>query len=112
MGNIVSLQKLVKYDEIENNIEKLYDINKPEQTDYKLLLQVICITLYYERLANVIKYLEYTSLVHTQHYLRKIKDNNNSENDLSSNINLFNVYLHAIIYSKVMLEFTLKTIDL
>lgn len=49
------------------------------------------------------------SLVHIQYCLQNIVDNNNSNSDFLSNINLSNTSPHAIIYPKIIPNFILVT---
>lgn len=52
------------------------------------------------------------SLIHIQYYLQNAKINNNSESEFLPNINLFNTYLHVIIYQGVMSDFAIENINL
>lgn len=101
-----SLWELMKQNEFKDSIQEPYDANKLEELDFKSFYQTVCTIFYRWRLADIIKYLKYTSLVHTQHCLQ------NAEDDFWSDIDLFIASPHATIYPEIMTNFTLEVIAL
>lgn len=63
-------------------------------------------------MADITNYLKYTSLVYTQYYLHNAKNNNNSENNFLLDVDLSSVFPYRTMDLRIMLNFTLKTIDL
>lgn len=59
-------------------------------------------------MVHIIKYFEYISLAHTQYYLQNIKNNNNYESKVLSNIDLSSIFPHIAIYPRSMIDFTLE----
>ncbi len=108
----VSLQELVKQDEVEDSIQEPYSANKPEELDFKSLHQAVCTPLYRRRLADITECFEYTSLAHTQHCLQNAEDNNNSQCDFPSDVDLSSAFPHAAMYPGIMTDFTLEDIAL
>lgn len=90
----------------------MYDINKLEWLDFKSLLQAISTIFYYWTSTDVTKCLQYTSLVYTEHSLYNIKCNNNFKSNFLPDVNLFSVSTYATMYSRVILDFTLETMNL
>lgn len=99
------MQKLVKQNEFEDNIQELYGANKPEELDSKSLYLAICTTLYRWRLADIIECLKYTSLAYTQHCLQNAEDNNNLKDNFLLDVDLSSASLHTAIYSGIMTDF-------
>lgn len=50
--------------------------------------------------------------MHIQYYLQPIDDNSNFESNFLSNVNLSNTFLHATIYSEVLLNIISESMDL
>lgn len=63
-------------------------------------------------MADITEYLIYTSLAHTQHFLRNVEDNNNFESDFLPDVNLSITSPHTIIYQRIMLDFILEIVNL
>lgn len=103
-----SLQELVEQNEVEDSIQELYGANKPEKLDFKSLQQVVCITIYNWRLADIIEYLKYTSLAHTQHYFQNAEDKKNFKGSFLPYVDLFNATPHIPLYPGVMTGFNLE----
>lgn len=51
-------------------------------------------------------------LIYTQYCLRNIKDNNNFESNVLIDVDLFIASLYITMYSRVMLDFILETVNL
>lgn len=59
-------------------------------------------------MANITKYLKYTSLAHTQHCLQNAEDKFNSKRDFLPDVDLFNIFLYATIYLGVILNINIE----
>lgn len=83
-----------------------------KKLDSKSLYQAICIALYCWRSADIIKCLQYSSLVYTQHCLQNVEDTNNSRCNFLQNVDLSDIFLHATVYLRIMTDFNLKDTNL
>lgn len=63
-------------------------------------------------MTDIIECFEYISLVHIQHYLQNVEDNNNSRCNFLPDVDLSSVSLYAAIYLEIIIGFTLKVINL